>query len=170
MKRFICSTAVASALLAATAIPSGAAVIDLVGMSSVAGTSYDETYSFTLPTTESVMVSGAEFNIAPFTVTGLPFSVSSTPTPSFGSPSLFDGSGSLGPGFYSLTVMGTGGTALIPISLYSGFITTSGSITPTPIPGTLLLFTSGLGLLGFWGWNKRRKAGSGSASLEAVAC
>jgi hypothetical protein len=38
----------------------------------------------------------------------------------------------------------------------------SSSITPTPIPGTLVLFLSGLGLLGFWGWTKRRKGGSGS--------
>lgn len=170
MKRFICSAAVASALLAATAIPSGAAVIDLVGMSSVAGTTYDETYSFTLPTTESVMVSGAEFNIAPFTLTGLPFTITPTPSPMFDVASLFSGSGSLSAGTYSLVVAGTGGETGIPISLYSGFITTSGSITPTPIPGTLALFASGLGLLGFWGWKKRRKAGSGSASLEAVAC
>jgi hypothetical protein len=170
MKRLICSAAVASALLAVTAIPSGAGTIDLLGMSSVAGTAYDTTYSFNLPTTETVMVAGAEFNIAPFTITGLPFSVTSTPPPSFGNPSLFDASGSLGPGNYSLTVMGTGGTALIPISLYAGFITTSGSVSPVPIPGTLVLFLSGLGLLGFWGWTKGRKGGLGSASLEAAAC
>ena len=89
MKRLMCSAAIASALLAATAIPSGAAVIDLLGMSSVAGTTYDDYLLVHLPTTETVMVAGAEFNIAPFTVTGLPFSVTSTPPPSFGIPSLF---------------------------------------------------------------------------------
>ncbi len=28
---------------------------------------------------------------------------------------------------------------------------------PTPLPGTLPLFTSGLGALGFFGWRKKRK-------------
>ena len=41
---------------------------------------------------------------------------------------------------------------------------------PRPIPGSLVLFLSGLGLLGFWGWAKGRKGGSGSASFEAAAC
>ena len=63
-------------------------------------------------------------------------------------------------------VSGTGGSIG---SLYSGTITGT-AVTATPIPGALALFASGLGLLGFWGRNKRRKAGSGSASLEAVAC
>ena len=174
MKRFICSAAVASALLAATAIPSGAATIDLTGFSTEPSTVYDDTYNFTLPTTETVSVSGAEFNIASMTLTGLSFSVPTTPTTTtVGSAGSFFGSGSLGPGTYSLVVAGTGGTP-VPgnISLYSGFIDTSGSLgpSPVPIPGALALFASGLGLLGFWSRTKGRKAGLGSASLEATAC
>ena len=44
------------------------------------------------------------------------------------------------------------------------------TVTATPIPGTLVLFLSGLGVLGFWGWTKGRKGGLGSASMEAAAC
>ena len=78
---------------------------------------------------------------------------------------------SCGPGTYSLTVTGTAGTAAFwHISELLPAAWSPAVITATPIPGTLVLFASGLGLLGFWGWNKRRKAGSGSASLEAVAC
>ena len=111
MKRLICSAAVASALLAATAIPSGAAVLNISGVSSEAGTPYDDTYSFRLPTTETVDVAGGEMNIASFTLTGLPisytFNPSTLPT-GFNSLYSFDGSATLGPGNYSLVVTGTG--------------------------------------------------------------
>jgi hypothetical protein len=167
MKRLICFAAVASALFAATSVPSRADTIDMLGMSSVPGTVYDTTYSFHLPTTETVSISGAEFNIDPFTITG-PFSVSFTPPPAFGSASLFNGFETLAAGTYSFLVTGTGGTTSPGnISLYSGFITTSGAISPVPIPGSLALFATGLGLLGVWGWTKKRKTGSGS---EAAAC
>jgi len=175
MKRLICSAAVASALLAATAIPSGANTINLgdipptatIGGNSSVATTYDTTWTFTLPTAENVVIQGSDFNIAPFTLTGLTFSISSLPAPALGSFSNFTGMGTLAAGTYNLLVSGTGGSGG---SVYSGTITGSSGVTATPIPGALALFASGLGLLGFSGWNKRRKARSGSASLEAVAC
>ncbi len=174
MKRLICSAAVASALLAATAIPSGANTVNLgdipptatIGGNSSVATTYDTTWTFTLPTAEDVKIQGSEFDIAPFTLTGLTFSITSLPAPTLGSLSNFTGAGTLAAGTYNLLVSGTGGSIG---SLYSGTITGT-AVTATPIPGALALFASGLGLLGFWGRNKRRKAGSGSASLEAVAC
>ena len=145
MKRLICSAAVASALLAATAIPSGAAVLNISGVSSEAGTPYDDTYSFRLPTTETVDVAGGEMNIASFTLTGLPISYTFNPStlPTFDSLYSFDGSATLGPGTYSLVVTGTGGEGTTfpgNFSFYGGVITTSGAISPVPIPGTLVLF------------------------------
>jgi hypothetical protein len=175
MKRLVCSAAVASALLAITAIPSGAAVLNISGVSSEAGTPYDDTYSFRLPTTETVDISGGEMNIASFTLSGLPisytFDPSTLPT-GFNSFYSFDGSTTLGPGTYSLVVTGTGGEGTkFPgnFSFYGGLISTSGAISPVPIPGTLVLFLSGLGLLGFWGWAKGRKPGFEMGSPEATA-
>ena len=112
MKRLICSAAVASALLAATAVPSGAASIGLFGMSAASPATYDDTYSFHVATSETVTVIGGEFNIANFAMTG-PFTIdtvpspttSSTPTGTFGN---FFGSATLGPGNYSFVVTGTG--------------------------------------------------------------
>jgi len=177
MKRLICSAAVASALLAATAIPSGAITISLGdippagtigGNSSNASSTYDDIWTFTLPTKETVDISGSEFNIASFNVS-LP-GITITDVPHAGPSSTFSGSGVLSAATYSLVVTGTGETTLSPVSLYTGTIVGTPVVTATPIPGALALFASGLGLLGFWGRNKRRKAGSGSASLEAVAC
>jgi hypothetical protein len=175
MKRLICSAAVASALLAITAIPSGAAVLNISGVSSEAGTPYDDTYTFRLPTTETVDISGGEMNIASFTLAGLPisytFDPSTLPT-TFNSFYSFDGMTTLGPGTYSLVVSGTGGEGTkFPgnFSFYGGTITTSGAISPVPIPGTAVLFLSGLGLLGFWGWTKGRKSGLEAASPGAMA-
>jgi hypothetical protein len=177
MKRLICSAAVASALLAATAIPSRAATIGLFGMSTETDTIYDDTYMIHVSTPGTVMISGGEFNIADFSISGpisLTFSgvtptVSTTPA---GTGEFFSGSASLGTGNYSFVVTGTG-TPATPFgySSYGGSIHGADmSISPVPIPGALALFASGLGLLGFWGWTKRRKAGLGSASLEAAAC
>ena len=73
-------------------------------------------------------------------------------------------------GTFLLTVTGTAGAGF---GNFGANFTASGltsSITETPIPGSLVLFLSGLGLLGFWGWAKGRKGGSGSASFEAAAC
>jgi hypothetical protein len=174
MKRLICSGAVASALLAITAIPSGAAVINISGVSSEAGTPYDDTYSFHLPKSETVDVMGGEMNIATFTLTGLPisytFNPSTLPT-GFNSTYSFDGSAVLGPGNYSLVITGTGGEGTkFPgnFSFYGGEITTSGPISPVPIPGTSVLLLSGLALLGFWGWTKGSKPGLEPAAPEAM--
>jgi hypothetical protein len=175
MKRLICSAAVASALLAITAIPSGAAVLNISGASTEAATPYDDTYTFRLPTTETVDIIGGEMNIASFMLKGLPisytFDPSTLPT-GFNSFYSFDGVGTLGPGTYSLVVTGTGGKgATFPgsFSFYGGTITTSGAISPVPIPGTAVLFLTGLGLLGFWGWTKGRKSGLELAPPEAMA-
>ena len=78
MKRLICSAAVASALLAVTAIPSGANTVNLgdipptalIGGNSSVGTTYDTTWSFTLPSAEHVVIQGSEFNIAPSPLRG----------------------------------------------------------------------------------------------------
>ena len=178
MKRLICSAAVASALLAATAIPSGAASVGLFGMSTEANTTYDDTYMIHVSTPETVMISGGEFNIADFSISGpisLTFSPGPPPTPSTtpaGTGEFFSGSAMLAAGNYTFVVTGTGNPGTpFGYSSYGGAISGPDmSITATPIPGSLVLFVSGLGLLGFWGWAKGRKGGSGSASMEAAAC
>ena len=117
MKRLICSAAVASALLAVTAIPSGAVTVtdlaDLFGISTDNGHQYgllgNDTYTFTLPTTEFVSVVGAEFNIAPFTVTGHQVYHFRIVQLRYGGSSSFSGSGILAAGTYTLVVSGTGG-------------------------------------------------------------
>ena len=176
MKRLICSAAVASALLAITAIPSGAAVINISGVSMGGTTTYDETYTFRLPKTETVQVAGGETNIEDFTLKGLPISYTFTPsTLPTGFNKMYgfsSGMDTLGPGIYSLVVTGTGGYGTTfpgNFSFYGGTITTSGPISPVPIPGTAVLFLSGLGLLGFWGWTKGWKSGLPLASPEATA-
>ena len=183
MKRLICSAAVASALLAATAVPSVAATISIMGMSAGNPATYDDIYTFhlTTPTSakETVTVAGGEFNIANFNITGPSgFSLMTSPSPTTsnaaGVSGFFSGSALLGSGNYSFTVTGTGipGTPF-GFSAYNGNISANGkmgTLTPTPIPGTLVLFLSGLGVLGFWGWTKGRKGGLGSASMEAAAC
>jgi hypothetical protein len=161
MKRLICSAAVASALLAAGAIPSSAATIGLFGLSTESDTVYDDTYSFHVSAAENVMIAGGEDNITGFNISA-PFTVTYTGDS-------FSGMGVLGIGNYSVVVSGTGNPGTLGYSFYGGAIKGT-NITPTPIPGTLALFASGLGLLGFWSWNKRRKARSGSASLEALPC
>ncbi len=166
MKRLICSAAVASALLAATAVPSWANGIALYGVSTETDTSYNDVYSFKLTQAEDVFISGSEFNIADFKVSGLSFAITTIPNPTVsGTPvgiwGTFSGEGALAAGTYTFTVsgMGTPGDGPGP-SMYGGALfATTPSITqvpPVPIPGTLVLFVSGLGLLGFWGWNKGR--------------
>jgi hypothetical protein len=175
MKRFICSTAVASALLAVTVVPSWANGIALFGLSTEADTVYNDTYSFHVSTSENVYVTGSEFNIANFSVSG-PFSVTITPTTTVstttGTYGNFFGEAMLTSGNYTFVISGTGNPgATLGNSNYGGSIFATSAnvlspISPTPIPGALVLFASGLGLLGFWGWNKGRK----TESLEAVAC
>jgi hypothetical protein len=172
MKRLICSAAVASALLAATAVPSGAvSVFDTVGPGA-----FDLTYTFTTTGSPLVISNGSEYNIGPFDFkitegTKTVFDVSNSGPPMSMSFCMSPGcSESFGPATFLLTVTGTAGAGF---GNFGANFTSSGltsSITPTPIPGTLALFASGLGLLGFWGWNKRRKTGSGSDSFEAAAC
>jgi hypothetical protein len=173
MKRLICSAVLGSALLAATAIPSFATtttIADIGGNASVL-TNYDTTYTFSLPNTELVAISCIEFNIDPFSVTlsgpsSMTFSYTPTPGPDVAS--MFSGAADLTAGTYSLLVTGTGDAPGSPYSVYNGQVT--GLVTPTPIPGALALFGGGLGFIGLWGWNRKRKAGLGSASLDAVAC
>jgi len=167
MKRFICSAAVASALLAATAIPSGAATVDLVELFPTTS-SVDFSYTVTLASAGSISINGFESGIANFVASlsqGGTTITSAMQAPA--SPPFFFSLGpeSLSAGTYLFTVTGT--------SDLGGFgIEVAGvsSVTPTPIPGSLVLFLSGLGLLGFWGFSKGRKAESGTTSMEAVAC
>jgi hypothetical protein len=172
MKRFIYSAAVASALLATAVMPSKANIVDLgdipptatfAGNSSVP-TSYGTTWTFTLVSNSFVDITGAMGNIATFVISLPSISFVSIASPPF---TAFNGSGDLAAGTYSLLVSGIGGTDSSPISLYNGTIS---AVATTPVPGALVLFASGLGLLGFWGWSKRRKVGSGLDSLNAVAC
>jgi hypothetical protein len=172
MKRLICSAAVASALLAVTAVPSGAvSVFDTV----VPG-AFDLTYTFTTTGSPLVISNGSEYNIGPFdfkiTEGGAPvFDVSNTAPPM--SMSFCGGAGcseSFGPGTFLLTVTGTAGTGFGNFGANFSAPGLTSSITQTPIPGSLVLFLSGFGLLGFWGWTKGRRGGLGSASLEATAC
>jgi hypothetical protein len=51
-----------------------------------------------------------------------------------------------------------GDAALTSTSSTSEFFTTSGTLTPTPLPATLPLFATGLGALGLLGWRRKRKA------------
>ena len=172
MKRLIGSAVISSALLAASAIPSAATtttIADIGGNASVM-TTYDTTYSFTLPHTELVAISGVEFNIDPFSVTlsgpsSMNFTYTPTPGPDIAAS--FSGSADLTAGIYSLLITGTGDAPGSPYSVYNGQVT--GLVTPTPIPGALALFGGGLGFIGLWGWNKRRKAGLAD-SLPTVAC
>lgn len=174
----ICSVAVAGISLAATAIPSKANGIALYGLSTETETTYDDSYSVKVTTSQDVYISGSEFNIANFAVSG-PITVTTIPSPTVatvpvGSWGTFSGEGLLTPGNYTFVVTGMGTAGDGPnLSLYGGALfetTPGGGLTPTPIPGTIVLFLSGLGLLGFWGWTNGRKSGLGSASLEAAAC
>jgi hypothetical protein len=168
MKRFICSAAIATALLGASVISSSAStVIPYSGSFDVTGTAdFSNNTGFTLTGPETVSITGSETNISPpFTVTLS--EVSPTPdTVDSVTSSTWTITENLAAGVYNLLVAGTANTGL---SGYSGQIVI-GAVSPVPIPGALVLFASGLGLLGFWGLSKRRKVGSGLDSLNAVAC
>jgi hypothetical protein len=43
-------------------------------------------------------------------------------------------------------------------------------VDPAPIPGTVMLFGSGLALFGFFTWNRRRKDGLNAAPMQALPC
>ena len=169
MKRFICSAAIATALLGASVISSSAStVIPYSGSFDVTGTGtvdFSNGTGFTLTGPETVSITGSETKISPITVTLSEVSPSPGTVDSVTSSS-WTITESLAAGVYSLLVAGTANAGQ---SSYSGQIVI-GAVSPVPIPGALVLFASGLGLLGFWGWSKRRKVGSGLDSLNAVAC
>ena len=169
MKRFICSAAIATALLGASVISSSAStVIPYSGSFDVTGTGtvdFSNGTGFTLTGPETVSITGSETKISPITVTLSEVSPSPGTVDSVTSSS-WTITESLAAGVYNLLVAGTANTGL---SGYSGQIVI-GAVSPVPIPGALVLSASGLGLLGFWGWSKRRKVGSGLDSLNAVAC
>jgi len=169
MKRFICSAAIATALLGASVISSSAStVIPYSGSFDVTGTGtvdFSNGTGFTLTGPETVSITGSETKISPITVTLSEVSPSPGTVDSVTSSS-WTITENLAAGVYNLLVAGTANTGL---SGYSGQIVI-GAVSPVPIPGALVLSASGLGLLGFWGWSKRRKVGSGLDSLNAVAC
>jgi hypothetical protein len=169
MKRFICSAAIATALLGASVISSSAStVIPYSGSFDVTGTGtvdFSNGTGFTLTGPETVSITGSETKISPITVTLSEVSPSPGTVDSVTSSS-WTITESLAAGVYSLLVAGTANAGQ---SSYSGQIVI-GAVSPVPIPGALVLSASGLGLLGFWGWSKRRKVGSGLDSLNAVAC
>jgi hypothetical protein len=169
MKRFICSAAIATALLGASVISSSAStVIPYSGSFDVTGTGtvdFSNGTGFTLTGPETVSITGSETKISPITVTLSEVSPSPGTVDSVTSSS-WTITESLAAGVYSLLVAGTANAGQ---SSYSGQIVI-GAVSPVPIPGALALFASGLGLLGFWGLSKRRKVGSGLDSLNAVAC
>jgi hypothetical protein len=169
MKRFIYSAVVGSALLAATAIPSGAATVDLVELFPTSNP-VNFSYDVTLSAPGSLSINGFESGVTDFVAslsqggTTITSAMQAPPSPPF----FFSlGPESLLAGTYIFAVTGTSGPGGFGIEISN---TGNVSVTPTPIPGSVALFVSGLGLLGFWGWAKGRKAGSGSTSLEAVAC
>ena len=179
MKRLICSAAVATALLALTAIPSGAVTTTCVsfpcGFGNNPAVALTDTVDFTLGSSERVTISGNGFlipdlslslNTSPTTPVPVSF-----PTPFGTAVPVFDLSTLLAAGSYILTIAGTGSSMIFPgpitlTSSYAGSV----AVSPVPLPGSLVLFASGMGLLGLWGWTKRRKTGLGSTSLEAAAC
>src|SRR5262249_12099390 len=94
------------------------------------------------------------------------------PIPMFGTAfGNFDLSKVLAAGSYILTIAGTGSSMTFGTTTITSSYGGSVSLSPVPIPGSFVLFASaGMGLLGFWGWSKRRKGSLGSSSLEAAAC
>ena len=166
----ICSVAVAGTLLAATAFPSAAATyfVDVVETPLVGAV--DFTYDITLSAPTSLTISGFEAGITNFDAslfnggTKLTSATQASPTPPFFFTLIEP---VLSAGTYILQVTGNADTGGFGVKALGDSPLT---VSATPIPGTLVLFLSGLGLLGFWGWNKGRKAGSDSASLEAAAC
>jgi hypothetical protein len=160
MKRLICSAAVASVLLGASVIPSGASTVIPTDASftETVATPFAVSNGFDLTSTETVNIAGSTA-IPVFTVT------LTEPTPPPVAISVISGvwneTFTLAAGAYSLMFAGT---APVGTSGYTGQITI-GAVSTTPIPGALALFASGLGLLGFWGLTKGRKA-----SPEATAC
>jgi len=175
MKRFICSAAIASALLAAATDSSRASTFDIFyngSITSSASVTQDWTLDLTAAGTVTVN-SGHYFDTSPFSISFASFH-SPAPTISYAAPSFSCTANcvlSLAAGAYDFTVTGNGSAS----SFYGGSFTYSGTgaagsatVAPTPIPGALALFATGLGLLGFWAWTKGRK--SSSAPLEAVAC
>jgi hypothetical protein len=185
MKRLICSAAVASALVAATTVPSGAVtLVTPISQFFTEGSTVNLSFQIDLTgsggfievglpvTPQNTMGLASEFFIPGFTATLKGPGVNMTQSAIGDSLAFMLKGTSLAIGDYFVTVTGTGPvTNVAGGSLAANIFSSSGStVSPVPIPGSLVLFLSGLGLLGFWGWTKRRKGGLGSASLEATAC
>jgi hypothetical protein len=153
MNRVLGYLAVASALLTASIVPSRASTIALGDIPPTASISsfsdnLDTTYTFTLGPGDAIDVFGKEF-YSTFLING----VTPTLTALIGGGNTFFYTEVLPPGPESFTLAAAGGP---------GFF--AGSVSAVPISGTLVLFASGLVLLGFWCWGKGR--GSRSDALE----
>jgi len=173
MKRLVCSAAIATALLGASAIPSRASTFENYGANFDGSPPLDFSLGtvFTLKSSESVTVAGSVSGISSSAYT-LSFGTLGGPPSTTISTSNWSFTETLAAATYELLFAGTAPAGVA--SSYSGTITigssAGGDPPAAPIPGSLVLFLSGLGLLGFWGWTKGRKAGLGSAPLEAAAC
>jgi hypothetical protein len=125
-------------------------------------------FDVTLTTPGTLTINGFEAGIADFVAAlsqggHLVTSASQVPdTPPF----FFSLTEPMASGTYLFKVTGNADTGAFGLKIGS---TNAPFVSTVPIPGSLVLFLSGLSLLGFWGWTKRRKGGSGSSSLEAAA-
>ncbi len=147
MRQLIKAAVIAGVLLAASAVPSLASTVINIGNSGKAV--YDDTYAIDLTAQSTVTVSGLDLFISSFSalLPGIPISNVPTTMPPI---EAFSGSGVLAAGDYTLTVTGTGESPVASVSFYGGTVT----LTPTPLPGTFLLFLAGLVLFGALGWYK----------------
>lgn len=155
MNRLICCAAVVSALLATTAVPSFANTValgDVPPTEDIPGVfttgAFTTVYDYTLLSpADAIIVSGTStFTTFNSITPGL--TLVFTPIPSESGFYSFIGREAVAPGSDSFTLQGSG------TGIYFG------SVSAAPLPGTLALFASGLGFLGFWVWNKGRKARS----------
>jgi hypothetical protein len=180
MRNLIRSSAVAGALLAMSVVAASATTIDIgtttPGQTATLGSNplqdivltssgpFSDDFFFNLTSAglfsanaiEGTSAGGGAIN--PFTIsllsvgsTTTTLASSSTPVVSGNNESIsLSGVSPLAAGNYELVVSGTATSGLLfPVDV-SGNIT----ISPTPLPGTLALF--GSGLVGLWGWSRKR--------------